>query len=148
MSSVEVRRARLVDVTAIVDILNQDYLGNAPHPYGPGHLDAFEEIDRDPNALLVVAELDGAVVGTLQITFLRHLMRGGCRVGNVESVHVAQEHRSRGIGEAMMRFAIGEARRRGAIRLQLTSNKVRRRAHAFYQRLGFEMSHEGFKLYL
>jgi GNAT superfamily N-acetyltransferase len=47
-----------------------------------------------------------------------------------------------------MRFAIELARRRGALRVQLTSNVRRGRAHAFYERLGFEPSHVGMKLYL
>jgi len=61
---------------------------------------------------------------------------------------VASDARRRGIGEAMMRFAIDEARRRGCHRVQLTSNKRRRDAHRFYERLGFVASHEGFRLAL
>jgi GNAT superfamily N-acetyltransferase len=48
----------------------------------------------------------------------------------------------------MMAFAIEQARRRGALRVQLTSNVRRRRAHEFYERLGFRASHKGMKLYL
>jgi GNAT superfamily N-acetyltransferase len=61
-------------------------------------------------------------------------------------VIVEPSFRGRGIGEAMMRWAIGEARRRGCFRIQLTSNKVRKRAHRFYERLDFVASHEGMKL--
>lgn len=43
---------------------------------------------------------------------------------------------------------MAEARKAGCFRLQLTSNKARTRAHAFYARLGFVASHEGFKLFL
>jgi len=48
----------------------------------------------------------------------------------------------------MMLWAIDEARRRGCFRIQLTSNKRRTRAHAFYGRVGFVATHEGFKLLL
>lgn len=109
---------------------------------------AFDEISKDPREMLCVAERDGHVVGTLQITFLRHLTYGGARVALVEAVHVDARERSQGIGAEMMRFAIDEARRRGCHRVQLTSNKKRTRAHRFYERLGFVQSHEGFKLYL
>ena len=40
------------------------------------------------------------------------------------------------------------SRRRPCIRVQLTTSKVRARAHHFYQRLGFVASHEGMKLAL
>jgi len=48
----------------------------------------------------------------------------------------------------MMRWAIARCRERGCGLLQLTSNKQRPDAHRFYRRLGFEQSHEGFKMQL
>lgn len=45
-----------------------------------------------------------------------------------------------------MRWAIEEARRRGCDLVQLTSDKQRSGAHRFHEQLGFERSHEGFKL--
>ena len=52
------------------------------------------------------------------------------------------------VGEAMMRWAIEEARRRGCVRVQLTSSKRRKDAHRFYERLGFVATHEGMQLQL
>jgi GNAT superfamily N-acetyltransferase len=48
----------------------------------------------------------------------------------------------------MVRWAVDEARRRGCALVQLTSDKARADAHRFYERLGFEASHVGFKLLL
>jgi hypothetical protein len=48
----------------------------------------------------------------------------------------------------MMHFARAEAERRGALRVQLTSNVQRERAHRFYERLGYRATHKGMKLYL
>ena len=110
------------------------------------YLDAFDAIAADPNGALYLAQLGDRAVGTFQLLVLRHLAHRGGRVALVESVHVASDVRRRGIGEAMMRFAIEEARRRGCHRMQLTSNKRRADAHRFYLRLGFAASHEGFKL--
>jgi GNAT superfamily N-acetyltransferase len=73
--------------------------------------------------------------------------RGG-RVAQIENVIVDPAARSLGVGAAMMGWAIDEARRRGCIRVQLTTNKARKRAHRFYERLGFTASHEGMKLAL
>jgi GNAT superfamily N-acetyltransferase len=147
-----VRRARAEDVPAIVDLLADD---DAPGPSRAEHVtltegqrDAFAAIDPDPNNHVFVAELDGAVLGTFQLTFIRQLSYGGCLVAQVESVHVHSSARSQGIGKRMMEAAIAEARRRGALRIQLTSNLRRTRAHAFYERLGFVASHRGLKLYL
>jgi GNAT superfamily N-acetyltransferase len=43
---------------------------------------------------------------------------------------------------------VQRARDLGCYRVQLTSNNARPEAHRFYQRLGFEPSHRGFKLNL
>ena len=86
--------------------------------------------------------------GTFMLTFLRHLMRRGSLVAQIEAVRVDAPLRSRGLGRQMMEWAIAECRRRGCSHLQLTSNKSRTAAHRFYERLGFRKSHEGMKLSL
>jgi GNAT superfamily N-acetyltransferase len=105
-------------------------------------------MEGDPNNCVYVAELQGSVVGTFQLTFIRQLSHRGCLVAQVESVHVHSQRRSGGIGTAMLSWAIAEARRRGCIRIQLTSNLNRERAHQFYERLGFRATHKGMKLFL
>ena len=66
----------------------------------------------------------------------------------IEAVHVRQAMRGRGVGAAMMRFAIEKARGADVSLVQLTSNAARKDAHRFYARLGFVQSHLGFKLRL
>lgn len=112
------------------------------------HVAALRAIQADPSNALYVAELEGEVVGTFQLTFIRQLSYGGCLVAQVESVFVGSRARSRGVGGTMMEFARGEAERRGALRIQLTSNVLRERAHRFYERLGYRATHRGMKLYL
>jgi GNAT superfamily N-acetyltransferase len=156
-----IRPARKADLSAIVGLFADDDAAPsaaAPSAAAPSaaaysapaaaQLDAFEAIERDPNNTVYVAELAGAVLGTFQLTFIRQLSYGGCLVAQIESVHVHSSGRGRGVGALMMSFAIAEARRRGALRVQLTSNLRRTRAHEFYERLGFIASHKGMKLYL
>jgi GNAT superfamily N-acetyltransferase len=146
-----IRLARKDDLTAIVGLFADDDEAHSPFAYsahGADQLAAFEAIDGDPNNAVYVAELQGVVLGTFQLTFIRQLSYGGCLVAQVESVHVHSSARGHGIGALMMTFAIEEARRRGALRIQLTSNVSRTRAHEFYERLGFRASHKGMKLYL
>jgi GNAT superfamily N-acetyltransferase len=125
------------------NVLDQT-LGASPDDYRQ----AFLAIAGDPDNVVWVAEVDGIVRGTLQLTVTRYVANRGARVLWVEHVIVDAATRGRGIGEAMMRFAIEEGRRRACLRVQLTSNKVRARAHRFYERLGFVATHEGFKLAL
>ncbi len=147
------RRAGRADLEEIVRLLAEDQLGatreRAVSPLPEEYVRAFEGIDADPNNELVVACQGGAagrVVGCLQLTFIPYLTYAGSWRALVEGVRVDASVRSRGYGEAMMRWAVQRAGERGCRMVQLTSNKVRKDAIRFYERLGFKASHEGLKL--
>ena len=99
-------------------------------------------------AALMGIPVDRIIAGTFMLTCLRHLMRRGSLVAQIEAVRIDAPLRGRGLGAEMMRWAIDEARRRGCSHMQLTSNLVRKDAHRFYERLGFRGSHLGMKLLL
>ncbi|QNE20697.1 GNAT family N-acetyltransferase [Kribbella qitaiheensis] len=151
MTDVVIRRATSDDVPAIVAMLADDPLGairESPADLTP-YQRAFAAIDADPNQFLVVADRNGEVIGTLQLTFIPGLSRQGSTRALVEAVRVAASARSTGLGTTLMEWSIAEARARGCAMIQLTSDKTRTDAHRFYTtRLGFTNSHEGFKLTL
>lgn len=144
------RSAARADVPAIVHLLADDELGSQREkdgePFPQSYYAAFEQIDRDPGHELIVAELDGEVVGTLHLMFLPSIsFQGGLRA-QIESVRIDKYCRNRGIGGEMMRWAIRRAKERGAHVVQLTTHLSRKDAHRFYERLGFKGSHLGMKL--
>ncbi len=152
LPSPQIIKAEQRHLAEIVALMNSSIVGHrigqetdslAPYQY------AFAEILAAPETdIYVVVGEDGAVQATFQITFLRALaFQGGLRA-ELENVHTREDLRGKGIGSLMIRHAIGLARARGCVLVQLTSNKVRVDAHRFYERLGFEPSHLGFKLML
>ncbi len=152
-SSVVLRRAAAEDVPAIVNLLASDQLSAARDGVRTAedlasYQRAFRMIDSDPAHILVVAQSGTEVVATMQVSFIPGMARRGALRAQLEAVRVDDAHRGRGLGAAMMNWAIGEARRRGCALVQLTSDKSRTDAHRFYQRLGFVASHEGMKLAL
>ena len=152
MSEVIFRLANLADLSSIVRMLADDELGSQREQYEDplpeSYIKAFEQIDNDPNHELIVAELDGEVVGALQLMFLPSIsFQGGLRA-QVESVRVDTNLRSKGIGSKLMEWTIERAKARGAYVVQLTTHRSREDAHRFYERLGFSGSHLGMKLSL
>ncbi len=136
----------------MLELLNDAKMGNVPEhiedPLPRVYVDAFSAIEADANQRLLVGEIDGRIVASLQLTFIPGIAHQGAWRAQVEAVRVAQHLRGRGIGEAMMRHVIALARERGCDRVQLTTNKARDDAQRFYRRLGFVASHEGMKLWL
>ena len=152
MNRLLIRDAGLSDLPAIVALLADDDKGRVRETIGDtldaGYGIAFAAIDADPNQHLLVAELDGAIVGTFQLSFLPGLSFRGAWRGQIGAVRSAGPLRGQGLGREMILWAIKRCRERGCRIVQLTTHASRERAHAFYERLGFERSHIGMKLHL
>src|SRR6478735_2772768 len=147
-----IRRAQRADVPELVRLLADDDLARSREEAGEAIDDAywraFDAIDADDRQLLVIAELDGRIVGTLQLSFIPYLTYRGGERAQIEAVRVAGASRGTGIGHAMLEWAIEHARMRGCHLVQLTMDKRRTAARRFYESLGFEATHEGYKLHL
>lgn len=144
------RVARRQDLPAIVGLLADDDLGRGREAavVTDVYARAFEDVAASPDNRIVVAEnaKDGSVLGCFQLTIIPGLSRQGAKRALIESVRVSSQARGQGIGEAMFSHAISLAKESGCRIVQLTSDKKRPRAHEFYRRLGFQATHEGFKL--
>lgn len=146
-----IRLARKGDIVAILYLISEDESGL--HPDRPeGNLTvyqrAFDEISADSHNELFVAEREGVVVGTVQLTYIPYLFDRARERALLEAMFVAQAARGQGIGSAMVKFALERARKRGCAMVQLDSNKQRTDAHRFYEAAGFQRTHEGFKAVL
>jgi GNAT superfamily N-acetyltransferase len=155
MSDLIYRDARPEDIPTMLILSHAgDARGTDTPPLDPATLtdpryrSAFDEISADPNHRLIVVEQDGEVIGTLQISYIPGLPRFGMKRGLLENVHIRSDQRSKGLGSKMILWAVEQCRAAGCGMVQLTSNKLRLDAHRFYRALGFQQSHEGFKLYL
>jgi GNAT superfamily N-acetyltransferase len=122
-----IREAVRADLPAIIALLADDILGKARE---------FATVD------------DAYEKACMQITYIPGLGRHGAQRSHVEAVRVHAARRGQGVGQQMMAWAIEQARARGCLMMQLTSDKARADAHRFYSRLGFVASHEGMKLVL
>ena len=130
--AVEIERA-----TGATDELVQAFAGLIPQlsssnpPPGREQLAAIIAADA---CVLFVARVDGRIVGAL--TLATFPIPTGVRAW-IEDVVVDGSARGRGVGEALNRAALDEARRRGARTVDLTSRPSRDAANRLYRRIGF-----------
>jgi GNAT superfamily N-acetyltransferase len=145
------RRATAADADALIALLADDPISAARGDVAsaddrPAYEAALIEVLAEPSNDLLIVELGGEVVGTLQLTSIPGMARRGARRLLVEAVRVRSDLRSSGIGSAVMRWvAESAAPALGAAMVQLTSDAARTDAHRFYERLGYTGSHVGFK---
>jgi len=128
--SVTLRDARRGEVPAIVAMLVDDMLGGSrevtSEPLPESYYKAFDALARDPNNRLLIAEREGEIVGTLQITFIHGLSRQGAKRALIEAVRVAAPYRGKGIGMEIVRAAVEIARAAGCAMVSSPpTNRVR-----------------------
>jgi GNAT superfamily N-acetyltransferase len=107
---------------------------------------AFDVVSRDPAQFIAVMRDEAdRVVATMQMTIVPGLVRAGTTRLQIEGLRVAASHRSRGLGSAMLAWAHRHGAVRGATLAQITTDEVRARARAFYEREGYAADHVGLK---
>jgi GNAT superfamily N-acetyltransferase len=151
MTVVIVREARRSDLNALLDLyleLAEDRAGAAPaDEVRSGSV--FDAIVEDSSRSLAVADVDGKVVGTIDLVIVPNLTHSARPWAVVENVVVALESRRHGVATHLMQYAIDAAQAAGCYKVQLHSGKQRAaEAHEFYRSIGFAAVAEGFKLYL
>jgi len=91
---------------------------------------------------VLLAELDGRVVGLCLVASVRHLASEG--YAELLELVVRSGAQRRGIGSALLAQAQAWASGRGHERIRLRSGEHRTQAHAFYERLGFAKARASF----
>ena len=145
-----IRDATEADLPRLVELLAQLTLDVPREDVGPPlpgvYLDAFRRIDADATQRLLVLEVDGRIVGSLALFITPNLTHKGKPFATVENVVVEESERGAGYGRQLLAFAIDEAKAAGCYKIALTSHKTRTEAHRFYESLGFESTHDAYRI--
>ncbi len=98
-------------------------------------LNDYWDDDFDKESI-IVAEMDGQVVGTIELAKAYKARFGFFGVLRRFVVH--PDRREKNIGRQLMDYAIEEARRTGCTVIELSIDPKNQRAHKYYSTLGFK----------
>lgn len=129
-TTVEIARSVDDELVAAFSVLVPQLSSSNPPPTRA----ELDEIVGADSTVLFVARVDGRIAGALTLAVFR--IPTGLRAW-IEDVVVDAGARGHGVGEALNLAALEEARRRGAVTVDLTSRPSREAANRLYQRLGF-----------
>ena len=127
------RDARPSDVSAVHRLIGQ-LADSADEAAFRGR---FENVLATDGHRIIVAEVEGRVVGVLHM-FERPALEKPCEL-MVQALVVDSAARSSGVGETLMREAEAWAQNRKLPSVSLYSRDDRKRAHAFYERIGYRI---------
>jgi ribosomal protein S18 acetylase RimI-like enzyme len=130
-----VRKAEYSDFEAVYPLFEQLWPNKAIDR--PELLKTFRRGIDSPSDELLCAVEDGVVLGFLAYAVVNNLWQEG-RISYIYALVVDEKRRGQGLGTALIQEAISRSREQGLKRVELDSGFPREKAHAFYEKLGFE----------
>ena len=103
-------------------------------------LEVFRRLDRSPDCVVAVAEVDGRIAGAATLLIEHKFINQGGVAGHIEDVAVAAGQQGRGIGSALIRYLLARAEAAGCYKTTLDCADG---VMPFYQRLGFRRRTNG-----
>ena len=103
-------------------------------------LEVFRRLQRNPDCVVAVAEVEGRVVGAATLLIEHKFINRGGIAGHIEDVAVAAGQQGRGIGSALIRFLLARAEAAGCYKTTLDCADD---VMPFYRRLGFRHRNNG-----
>jgi len=95
----------------------------------------FDKINSNPDHVIVVAELDGTIVGATTLLIEQKFIHNGGLVGHIEDVVVDKKFQGQKIGEKIIKYILEYAKNRGCYKTILDcTNEVK----PFYEKIGFK----------
>ena len=100
-------------------------------------LKVFNKIDKNPDHIIAVAELDGRIVGAATLLLESKFIHEGGIVGHIEDVVVNKNHQGQKIGEKIIKYLLEQAKSKGCYKTILDCvDDVK----PFYEKLGFKQN--------
>ena len=138
MTEVKFEAAKSADLPRLVELLGMLFESEAEFAANPEKQRAgLQAILADPKKGTIFVARDGRqVVAMASLLYTVSTAEGG-KAALFEDLVVAPEHRKRGIGQALLKHVVAEARKEGVLRITLLTDMQNERAQAMYRRAGF-----------
>jgi ribosomal protein S18 acetylase RimI-like enzyme len=136
--AIEFGTATAKDLPQLVELLGQLFAQEAEfHPDASKQKRALEAILASPAiGKLFVAREGRRVVAMASLLYTISTAEGG-KAALFEDLVVHPDERKRGIGEALLKHVVDQARAEGVLRITLLTDMQNERAQAMYRRAGF-----------
>ena len=148
MPGIEIREAVDAEVAEVLRVLAESGIDGERSFTVDEAREHIARIRQRATYRLLVALVDGEILGTYSLVLVDKLGKRGSPAGVVEDVAVSPSAQRKGVGRAMMAHAIEECRKAGCYKVALSSNLKRSDAHRFYESLGFERHGYSFAVFL
>jgi ribosomal protein S18 acetylase RimI-like enzyme len=141
------RDAAIGDAAALREVFAETFVETFGHLYRPADLQEFLDGNSpdkwkanlsDPQVAIRIAEVDGELAGFAELAPKKLPYETAAPALELRRLYLRSSAHGRGIADALMKWLLEEATRRGAQELVLSVFVDNHRARRFYERYGFE----------
>ena len=146
--TVSYRDATLEDAGALQELFADSFVETFGHLYRPADLQEFLDTNSlakwqdnlaDPEVGIRVAEMDGELAGFVELAPKKLPYETAAPAIELRRLYLRASAHGLGIADVLMKWALQEAKARGAQELVLSVYVDNHRARRFYERYGFEI---------
>lgn len=132
-----IRQATQDDLDELLNLYTHLNPNDAPLPPRTRVIELWQEIVANPMLIYFVAEQEGRLVSSCNLTIVPNLTRGARPFGVIENVITHPDFRRRGLAQQVLDHAVDTAKQAGCYKVMLTSGTSRKSAHVLYEKAGF-----------
>lgn len=143
--TIAIRNAELSDLDDLLMLYAQLNPADPRLPHEAAERIFTDMLEREGVSVLI-AGLDGNLVGSVTLVIVPNLTRGGASYALMENVVTHEDHRRRGIGKALLSEAARRAETAGCYKLMLLTGRAEPHVHSFYKGCGFRQDKMGFQI--
>jgi len=137
VKSIKVRPADKKDLGSLVTLAEEFIPEEADNGK---RIEVLKQALRDPNYELLVADLEGEVIGFID-QWVIHDFTHGAKLSYIHNLYVSSEHRRRGVASKLPQQVIKNARNMGVSEIHITTRFDNKPAINLYRKHGLVREH-------
>ena len=134
MSNLKVRRADESDI-AVLLMLAEEFMPEV-EATREKRMEILRKALKKPDYELVVAELDGEIVGFID-QWIVHDFAHGAKLSYIQNLYVISQHRRKGVGSRLLEEIIRSAENKGVLEIHVVTEFENKAAIDLYRKHGF-----------
>jgi predicted GNAT family acetyltransferase len=139
--TMKIRRLKENDLEKLIELYSHYTIPESLPPLSHSKIyKIWNQIESSPFVNYFVLETKGEIVTSCILSMTPAFIRGGNAYGLIEHVVTHREHRRKGYANAILRFALKYAWKKGCTEVMLLSGWNNKIAHRLYESIGFDRS--------
>jgi len=131
----KIRKAKKSDFKEVFRLLKQLFSKDRIFPKKTKEI--YLRLLKDKNSIELILENQGKIIGYSSVVF-REDIQNQAKVGYLSELIIDEEERGKGYGAKFLKLTIKSIKNSGAREIHFSSTFKRKKAHKFYESLGFK----------